>query len=445
MRSSLVICAAGLLACAAMAAADEPGTRVERWTKLRREKAASVAPPRRSFLERQLLAIERAERPSLLDLNLAGAYPRVQNIATGSETALGFRLWRPDLGRTDLDLHASVFHSIRGYEFYDLQVGRLPHRGARFPARSTRGDDVYELGDLPRLDAGHVSLYASARYQHYPQTAFFGLGPDSRRDRRTNFLYQDALYEMVAGYQGARRGLAANLRAGFLQAFIGPGTDDESPDLTAPGTFADIDTPGLRGPQPDFYHLAASVLLDGRDQPGNPHQGGMIALAAARFDERGGGEYDFDRLSVDTRGYASLGSPQRVLALRVLVSADRRDRAGRVPFYFQQTLGGSRTLRGFPSFRFRGEEVLLLQAEYRWEAWPALELALFADAGRVSGTLYGARGEAFGVDEPFSLRGLEADYGIGVRLKTHTAVLARFDVARSREDTRFLLRLGPSF
>ena len=54
--------------------------------------------------------------------------------------------------------------------------------------------------------------------------------------------------------------------------------------------------------------------------------------------------------------------------------------------------GGSHTLRGFRTFRFRGEKVLLLQAEYRWEAWPALEFALFADAGR-----------AFGAGEDFAL------------------------------------------
>ena len=63
-----------------------------------------------------------------------------------------------------------------------------------------------------------------------------------------------------------------------------------------------------------------------------------------------------------------------------------------------------------------------------------LELALFADAGR-----------AYGLGEDFALRGLETDYGFGVRLKTHDAVIGRLDVAWSREDTRYLLRLGPAF
>jgi hypothetical protein len=362
---------------------------------------------------------------------VGGFYPRLANIASGSETGFGTRFFARDMGPTELDLHASAFFSVDGYEFYDLQVGRLPHRGARFPARSTRGDDVYELGDLPRLDKGHVSLFASARYQHYPQTAFHGLGGGSRAEDRTAYLHQDALYEVVGGYQAARRGLAAHVRAGYFQAFVGPGTDDTVPSLGE--RFDDHDAPGLAR-QPDFVHLAASAILDRRDQPANPHRGGMIALAVGRFDERGGREYDFDRLSGDARAYLPLGSPQRVLALRTLASSDRAKGGGRVPFYLQQALGGSRTLRGYPSFRFRGEKLLLLQAEYRWELWPALELALFADAGR-----------AFRPGEGMALDDLESDYGAGIRLKTHEAVLARLDVARSRETTRWLFRLGPSF
>src|SRR6185503_20357048 len=117
-----------------------------------------------------------------LDFNLGAVYPRITNIDSGSKTALGVRLWRPDIGRSRVDLHGSAFFSVDGYEFYDVQAGLLPHRGKRFPPRSTKGDDVYELGDVGRSPLSRVILYASLRYRHYPQTAFFGLGDQSRRD-----------------------------------------------------------------------------------------------------------------------------------------------------------------------------------------------------------------------------------------------------------------------
>lgn len=421
----VLVCGAG------HARADQaaPETRAGQWERLRREKAARPTDRRAGFLERTLLAIEKAERPSLLTLNLGGVYPRLANIAAGSQTAAGVRLWQPDIGDSRLDVHASAFHSIRGYEHYDLQLGRVAHRGVAFPTRSTSGDDVHELGDVTRVEGGGPLLYGSARYRHYPRNGFYGLGLDARRSGRSNFLVQDALYEVVTGYEG--RGGAATLRAGLLQAFVGPGTAPHQP--TIGDRYDDRAAPGLAR-QPDFVHLAAAVLVDRRDTPRNPHRGGMLALAATRFDERGGGEFTFDRFAGDARGYASLGSPQRVLAVRALASFDRVAEGRRVPFYLQETLGGTRTLRGYDDFRFRGEKLLLLQAEYRWETWPALELALFVDAGR-----------AYGRGEDFELRRLHHDYGIGVRLKTYESVLARIDVARSDEDMRVLLRLGPSF
>jgi surface antigen Omp85-like protein len=431
LRASALVALLAGSAAAAQEPAQEPapGTRVEQWTRLRREKAERVEPPEKGFLERQLLALEKAERPSLFDLNVEGFYPRAVFLASGSEIAFGTRFWRPDLGGTRLDVHASAFFSFDGYEFYDLQLGRLPHREKGFPVRSTSGDDVYELGNLPRVDPG-FAFYTSVRYRHYPQNRFYGLGGGTEPEDGSNFLNQDAHYEAVGGYK-ARRGLSASVRAGFVQAFIGPGTDDESPTIGA--LYDDTSAPGLDR-QPDFFRLAGLVLLDGRDRPGNPHRGGMVAVGAARYDERGGDEFTFNRFAADARGYLALGSPQRVLAARAFALSDRPEDGSRVPFYFQEALGGSHTLRGFQSFRFRGEKVLLLQAEYRWEPWPALELALFADAGR-----------AFRSDEAFSVEGLESDFGLGVRLKSSEDVLARFDVAKSREDLRFLLRFGPSF
>jgi outer membrane protein assembly factor BamA len=132
--------------------------------------------------------------------------------------------------------------------------------------------------------------------------------------------------------------------------------------------------------------------------------------------------------------YLQLGSIQRILALRGFLQVDDADPGNRVPFYLQEALGGSHTLRGFSSFRLRGEKVLLLQAEYRWEASPALELVLFADAGSVGLT-----------DRPWNPDDLAFDWGAGVRLKTWKDVLMRFDWGHSHETDRFLLRFSSSY
>jgi hypothetical protein len=409
---------------------DRPATRAEELRRRRLEKAAHPPPPDHpGWLERTLLALEKAERPGILDFNVGGVYPRLQGIASGSQTAAGVRLWRPDIGGTPWDAHGSAFYSRKGYELYDLQVGRLPHRGRKFPLRSTKGDDVYELGDT-RRGTSRLVVYGSFRYRHNPEEDFFGLGDETLPEDHSSFRLQDATYELVTGYP-LGPSVMLNLRGGLRQLSLGPGEDEDLPSLET--LYDDVTAPGLRG-QPDFLFVTTSLLVDRRDEPGNPHRGFMAALSHTLYDDRASDAFRFQRLAADLRAFVPLGSRQRVLAVRAMVSRDAAADGRRVPFYLQETLGGSHTLRGFDNFRFRGEKLLLLQGEYRWEAAPALELVLFADAGK---TVQAVRG--------LDLDGLHAGYGFGVRLKTFESVLVRLDVARSREKTRVLLRFSPSY
>jgi hypothetical protein len=422
----LVLAAASLSADEAQ---HEAPSRLERLRAERLRRQQLIRPNRQGFFERQLLKLEKAERPSIFDVNFKGFYPTLASISSGSRLAPGVRFWQPETLGSPVSLHASAARSWSGYELYDLQVGLIPHRPGKLPSRSTKGDDVYELASGRPSPRGPI-LYASGRYRHNPRERFFGLGPDSRAEDRTSFLLQDASYELVGGWQFNRH-VVATLRAGYLQAFVGRGTDPTVP--VTQDVFADGVAPGLLR-QPDFTRGTAQLLFDYRDEPFNPHAGGLLALSLARIDDRGGEEFAFTRFAADARAYLSLGSPQRVLALRAYTSLDDPSGGGRVPFYMQEVLGDSHMLRGFPNSRFRGEKLLSLQAEYRWEAIPALELAAFFDTGKV-----------FADMADLDLQALETSYGLGLRLKSSTRTLVRFDAARSPEDTRLYLRFGAAF
>jgi outer membrane protein assembly factor BamA len=105
-----------------------------------------------------------------------------------------------------------------------------------------------------------------------------------------------------------------------------------------------------------------------------------------------------------------------------------------VPFYFQPTLGGAKELRGYREFRFRDQNSLLLGAEYRWEAWWALDGALFVDAGTVAARR-----------QDLSLGDMDVSYGIGFRFHSNSAVVGRLDLAFSREGFVPLLRFEHVF
>ncbi len=158
----------------------------------------------------------------------------------------------------------------------------------------------------------------------------------------------------------------------------------------------------------------------------------MLAVVGERFLDKTEESFSFDRLGFDARGFLPLGSPQRVLALRAAYLEDHAADGNLVPFFMQESLGGSHTLRGFDSFRFRGERVELFQIEYRWEPTAFWELAVFTDAGNAAG-------------EDENLSDLHWDYGFGMRFKTYRDVLLRFEIAFSNETTRYYIRSSTSF
>jgi hypothetical protein len=423
--------AAGEPAPAPPAAHEAPaGERTQEWQQQRLARTQHLEPYRPGWVERNLLAIEKAERPSIFEWNIWGFYPRFQSIASGSRNAAGVRLWKPDIGGSRWDVHGSAFYSQAHYQFYDFQFGAIPHPERSFPLRSVKGDDVYELGQVGPTFSKRMILYGSFRYRDYTQEDYFGEGPDTEREDQTTYRLRDTAYDVVVGYHLSSR-LALSLRAGYLDTSLGPGQEESFP--TTQERFTEATAPGLVG-QPDYTHITSQLFVDFRDQPGNPRKGGMIALQHSRFDDRESEAYRFDRWAADLRGFLPLGTPSRVLALRVLATIDDKSGEARVPFYMQETLGGSHTLRGFRNFRFRGEKVLLFQAEYRWEAAPAVEFAVFGDAGRVASS-----------GQDLSLEDLETDWGFGLRFKTFKVLLARLDWAKSNEGSRFFFRFSSSF
>jgi outer membrane protein assembly factor BamA len=88
-----------------------------------------------------------------------------------------------------------------------------------------------------------------------------------------------------------------------------------------------------------------------------------------------------------------------------------------VPFYFKPTLGGSTSHRGFNDYRFRDDAVVAINAEYRWEAFSGLDMALFSDWGTVAPNIGRLR-----------MSHLKNAYGIGLRFNSYKSVWFRIDI-----------------
>lgn len=381
--------------------------------------------------------VKKAARSALSDperegggLHLGPFYPGVAIVSAGAAPGPMLHLWTPDLGDSPLDFHASAAYSFYKYQHYDAHLGLLPQRGSRRPSFPTGTQDLFPLSEVQKT-AGlpNFVLYASLRHRRYPREHFYGLGPDSP-NLRTDYRLRDTGYEVVTEYP-VRPWFTVMARGGLMVTSLGPGEDDDTSDTRT--VFNEASAPALTR-QPDVFHVSAGLLLDNRDQRGNPHRGGSLALAASRFDDRDGQDVRFNRLALDARGFIPLGSPRHVLALRAVTSMDFPASGTRVPFYLQSSLGGSHFLRGFRSFRFTDQQLVAFSGEYRFDAVPKVELALFFDAG-----------EVFRDTGDFALGDMETTWGAGIRFKSAKKMRLRLDLARSRETTRFHAKFSPVF
>jgi len=211
---------------------------------------------------------------------------------------------------------------------------------------STRGNERYDIGAfLPRLagTATHADVWFSYLRR---DTGLFVLDPEAGDDLSTDFSiirrsYQGSLY----------RDLATHLQGGIYtrvmtsQASLGPATTASR--ILSYGAFLHYDTRdnslGLtRGV--DLYARAASA--DSLRQP---------ASAA---------DYGWTERELDARGHVPLIGRTTALLLRSLVQLKAPKDAGRqIPFYDLSWLGGRRALRGYDSYRFRGNNLVLLSTE----------------------------------------------------------------------------------
>ena len=406
MRLRILVLTFGVFCCATPGLAQD--TRDETLKAERQKKAEQLEPYKPGKVEKWLLRIENdrlLER--VFGEGKGGFFPRVGRITNGGGIGFGPGFRRRGLFGNTLDFTASAAVSSKRYWVAESIVS------------------------LPRLARNHAFADFRVGLAEYPQEDFFGLGPDSFRPDRVNFLYRET---RVGGRVGVRPTpwLTASTRAEWLHPSIGRGTDVRFQSIEE--RFTDADAPGLLA-QPDFMHYEGTLDLNYTTPRGNPRRGGRYILSVNSFEDQDFDRYSFRRYDLDVRQYIPFIQARRVIALRGYVSTSDTDSGNDVPFYLQQTLGGNNTLRGFRDFRFRDRHQLLLQSEYRWEIYPALDAALFYEAGKVASRR-----------RDLSLNHLESDYGFGFRFGTAEGVMLRIDAAFGSQDGKhYFIRFSNVF
>jgi outer membrane protein assembly factor BamA len=381
---------------ASVARAQEPQTREEADRQRREEQAKAVAPYQPNGVER---AMDFAEDKAIFILDREGFHPKLGSLTVGSGFAYG-------LGFRDRDLFSN-----RGA--LEIWAAGSVKRYWATEARLT----------FPRLANNHLYLEAWGSHRDYPQENFFGLGPDSNRDDRSDYAIRTNHFGGRAGVRPFARHLLVGGGLEYLEPRLGAGQNDSYPDV--PELFPPSDVPGIDS-QSDFIRSAFFVEVDYRE-PLYAKKGGWYRFDFSHYDDRTTNEFTFNRFDADVRQFFGFLAGRRVIATRLFVSTSDTSAPQTMPFFFMPTLGGNDTLRGFREYRFRGPHAILAQAEYRWEIWSGFDGAIFYDAGKVADHR-----------SDLNFKDLESDYGIGFRFNTNNGVIFRVDTAFGSNDGKHL-------
>lgn len=282
--------------------------------------------------------------------------------------------------------------------------------------------------------------YAFARYRHQPGELVYPM--ETRVDEPAAFRLNEGLMGGLIGRYLTPR-LLSGLHASYQTYRYGPGRRDGYAQLDTAFT-----TP-LPGQQADVDYATAGgfVAYDGRNIPevwtygrafaptGDRLRGlslsatdGLFAAATASYHQDVQGQFSFARATADVQWYVPV---RRGTAHAFVLRHYAELTHGRVPFYLMPVLGGARSVRGFGGARFRDQNVMLINAEFRCQVWHWLDMAVFADVGHTFNRFR-------------RIAPLEAHvgYGIGFRVRSNQRVLARFEVAGSASGVTTYLAFG---
>ena len=386
-------------------------SRAEEIQQARRAKAAKATPEELSKAESRLNYIMDKHVLERIATGYHGLTLVMGGMPTGQGFALGPQYNRLDLAAGALNFRTSARGTSSRALLIDLQVG------------------------MPKLAGGKLFVDFLAQHRNLPRLEYFGPGPSSQKEDRSQFRLEDTSADFTVGYRPFQykfsRPLSLGVTGGFLKVNTGPGNLGGLPQTA--DLFSPQETPGLDD-QTDYLRGGFFVQYDYRDNPLGPRSGGNYVAKFTYYDDRDLGMHDFRSLHLEAQQYFPFWNKRRVIALRAMTVVSFENPNQTVPFYIQPVLGGSDDLRGFRAYRFYDNNLIVATAEYRWEAFTGLDMALFFDAGKV----VPRRSQV-------NFHDLEASAGVGFRFNVGNSVFLRIDAGFSHEGAQIWLKFENVF
>ncbi|MFY8003529.1 MAG: BamA/TamA family outer membrane protein [Chitinophagaceae bacterium] len=251
---------------------------------------------------------------------------------------------------------------------------------------------------------------------------FWGIGPNAKNEAEESYSFKQIYVNLHPWIK-----LGRSLFIGFpfeMQKLI-------SVDYKPGGL---LETQNIAGRDGYFIAgLGTSITYDTRNHAFTPNGGTYLQLFFNHFDDYLGSHYTYSNLVVDFRKYMPL-SRKTVLATQLNYFGVF---GNQIPLRSLALLGGSNSMRGYHSGRFRDNQLLVAQAEWRHNFNKSLGIVFFGGLANVA-------------DSPgkFELRSIKHSFGGGFRfsLNKKERLNLRLDYGIGRDgNSGFYFQIGEAF
>jgi outer membrane protein assembly factor BamA len=386
--------------------AEPPRSRTEIIEAERARRSTELEPEEPGVWEQRLILVKDQQILERISEGIAGFRLKFGGMAPGAGFALGPEYYRVDLAKGNVSFRGAAQASFTGAQKLDLEVM------------------------APRLAGDRAELRFQSVRHVYPRMNFYGSGGDSALTGRSNFQLEDTAVDTEVVWKPDPR-FRAGASAGYLFVNTGPGNNDRL--ISTEQQFSPQQAPGIDR-QTNFFRTGGFAQVDYRDNPGGPRAGGSYTVQYNIYQDTQINQFDFRRLTFDIQQYFPFFNKRRVIAVRARTQNTFTRHDQQVPFYLQSVLGGNSDLRGFRPFRFYGDNSMLLNAEWRWEVFSGMDMALFGDAGKVY-----QQADAVNFDQ------LQTAAGFGMRFNARNNTFLRLDIGFSREGYQVWFAFGDGF
>ncbi len=365
---------------------------------------------------------EQAEKDKVLHPYVPGKWEAVMNKA---EDILvnGVPRWHPFFENAyaggGFTLGAGYAHHVSPYNMIDVRGSYTVKNYKRIEAEFT----------APHLFHRRGALVLLGGWRDAPQAAFYGTGMDTSRDDRTNYDFRQPYGSATLTFWPARRFLMLRGAMELSRWSLHPG-EGSAPSIETVYTPATL--PGLQA-RTTYLHSQGTLGFDWRAAPDYARRGGFYGVTLHDYTDNDKA-FGFEQVDYEVIQHFPILREAWVISVRGRAQTTYSKSGQEVPFFLLPYVGGGSTLRGFSSHRFRDQNSLVLQAEWRIMVNRFIDTAVFYDAGKVA-----AR------KSDLDFTGLKSNYGFGVRFHGPFTTPLRVEVAKSPEDLSFIFATSAIF